>query len=114
MWPSARRSSARIEGPRRCEMRKRLVALMLVVLTVMLVTAMTPARLRGQGAARPQVTLTLPRTPDGKPDLQGVWFFVTLTPLVRPANLAGRTELNDDEIAAMEQRNADTSGPQTS
>src|SRR2546426_8649870 len=65
MWPSARRSSARSKGHGGGEMRKRLVALMLVVLTVMLVTAMTPARLRGQGAARPQGTLTLPRTPDG-------------------------------------------------
>jgi hypothetical protein len=30
---------------------------------------------------------TTPRTPDGKPDLQGVWTNVTLTPLERPAEL---------------------------
>lgn len=30
---------------------------------------------------------TMPRTPDGKPDLQGVWTNVTLTPLERPAEL---------------------------
>ena len=33
---------------------------------------------------------TPPRTPDGQPDLQGVWTNVTITPLERPANLAGK------------------------
>jgi hypothetical protein len=46
----------------------------------------------------------VPRTPDGRPDLQGIWKFATLTPLQRPANLAGRTHLTDDEIAAIEAR----------
>ena len=31
-----------------------------------------------------------PRTPDGKPDLQGVWTSATLTPLERPADLANK------------------------
>jgi hypothetical protein len=31
-----------------------------------------------------------PRTPDGQPDLQGVWTNVTITPLERPADLAGK------------------------
>ena len=29
-----------------------------------------------------------PRTPDGRPDLQGIWSFATLTPLERPRELA--------------------------
>ena len=33
---------------------------------------------------------TAPRTPDGHPDLQGSWTNSTLTPLERPADLAGR------------------------
>jgi hypothetical protein len=45
-----------------------------------------------------------PRTADGHPDLQGVWLFATLTPLQRPDNLAGRTHLTDEEIAAIEER----------
>jgi hypothetical protein len=55
-------------------------------------------------AARPNASLssTASRTPDGHPDLQGVWFFGTLTPLQRPDNLAGRTHLTDEEIAAIE------------
>jgi hypothetical protein len=30
---------------------------------------------------------TVPRTPDGQPDLQGVWSNATITPLERPAEL---------------------------
>src|ERR1700745_3965199 len=57
-------------------------------------------------AARPKASIssTAPRTPDGHPDLQGVWFFGTLTPLQRPADLAGRTHLTDQEIAVIEKR----------
>jgi hypothetical protein len=33
---------------------------------------------------------TVPRTPDGRPDLQGVWTNSTLTPMERPADLAGK------------------------
>lgn len=43
-----------------------------------------------------------PRTPDGKPDLQGVWTNATLTPLERPANMAGKATLTDAEAAAYE------------
>ena len=33
---------------------------------------------------------TAPRTPDGKPDLQGIWSYATITPLERPAEFAGK------------------------
>jgi hypothetical protein len=54
-------------------------------------------------ATRPKEP-TVSRTADGHPDLQGVWFFGTLTPLQRPDDLAGRTHLSDEEIAAIEER----------
>src|SRR5215469_12486269 len=47
---------------------------------------------------------TAPRTPDGQPDLQGVWAMATLTPLERPAEFAGKTFLTEQEAAAYERR----------
>ena len=61
-------------------------------------------------AARPKASLSsTSRTADGHPDLQGVWFFGTLTPLQRPDSLAGRTHLTDEEIAAIEKAAASRS-----
>jgi hypothetical protein len=47
------------------------------------------------------------RTADGQPDLQGVWTNETITPMERPAALAGRAFLSDDEIASLERRVAE-------
>src|SRR5216684_4357438 len=47
---------------------------------------------------------TVPRTPDGQPDLQGVWANNNATPLERPAVLAGRTTLTGEEVAALKKR----------
>src|SRR5579872_3789058 len=49
-------------------------------------------------------TWTTPRTPDGKPDLQGVWANNNATPLERPKELAGRATLTDEELAAMKKK----------
>jgi len=43
-----------------------------------------------------------PRTPDGKPDLQGTFTFRTITPLQRPGALAGKDILTPEEAAAFE------------
>lgn len=42
-----------------------------------------------------------PRTPEGRPDFSGVYDIATLTPLVRPANLADRPSITDEEAQAM-------------
>ncbi len=44
------------------------------------------------------------RTPEGHPDLQGLWLNDTATPLERPAALAGRNSFTPEEAAAYEQR----------
>lgn len=46
----------------------------------------------------------VPRTPDGHPDLQGIWTMHTFTPLVRPARYANQEFLTDkeaDELSAL-------------
>ena len=50
---------------------------------------------------------TIPRTPDGKPDLQGVWTSATITPMERPKDLAGKATMTDEEAAAYEKANAE-------
>src|SRR6267142_1274484 len=47
-------------------------------------------------------TWTLPRTPDGQPDLQGVWDFRTITPLERPKELGTKEFFTDLEAANFE------------
>jgi hypothetical protein len=48
-----------------------------------------------------------PKTPDGQPDLQGVWAIATLTPLERPAEFAGKEFLSEKEAAEYERRTLD-------
>ena len=43
-----------------------------------------------------------PRLADGKPDLQGVWDFRTLTPLQRPEDRAEQAQLSAEEAAEIE------------
>ena len=65
-----------------------------------------------------QTNGSVARTPDGKPDLQGNWSFATLTPLERPADLAGKatfTQQEAEEYArrAVERNDSDRRTPGT-
>jgi len=65
-------------------------------------------------AAQPQSpvanskTWTVPRTPDGQPDLQGIWTNATITPLERPPMFAAKLTVSDEEAAKFEHQNNDT------
>jgi hypothetical protein len=72
-------------------------AILVVVSVVLLVTA---AHTQTRGAAAGVKAST--RTPWGDPDLQGVWNFAAGTPLERPAALAGKEFLTDEELAQAE------------
>jgi hypothetical protein len=47
-------------------------------------------------------TWTAPRTPDGQPDLQGLWTNATITPFERPKELAGKPFFTEQEAAEYE------------
>ncbi len=58
------------------------------------------------GSLAPAIALAqdeAPRTAWGRPDLQGVWDFRSITPLQRPEDLADREFLSEEEAAELEQ-----------
>jgi len=68
-------------------------------------TSKTPAPSSQKFKAK---TWTVPRTPDGHPDLQGVWTNVTLTPMERPAAFAGKASVTAEEARAYEKKDLET------
>ena len=71
-----------------------------VVFTVVAVVALAPVAIAGQGQS--EAAWTTARTADGRPDLQGVWDFRTLTPLQRPEDRAEQALLTEEEVAEIE------------
>jgi hypothetical protein len=81
-----------------------------VLSAVITVVSLGPVTVAGQTltvATTPAKTWTPPRTPDGQPDLQGMWTNPTITPFERPKALAGKPFLTEQEAAALEQQAAD-------
>ena len=68
-----------------------------------LVTMASPS-FAGQAVPSVAKSRPVPRTPDGRPDLQGIWTNATVTPLERPAELAGKEFFTPSEAAAYEKR----------
>ncbi len=81
--------------------------------TVALVLTLTSSPALAQSAER-----TMPlRTPDGQPDVSGIFTFRTLTPLERPRELEGQEQLSPEEAALFEaaertRRNRDLFDPE--
>jgi hypothetical protein len=103
-------------------MRKQFVRSLVAVVGLAAVAWLAERALLGQ--IRPQApektviagkAPAIPRTPDGRPDLQGVWSTATVTPLERPKELADKEVLTDEEAGdfakrILAQRNTDTRG----
>jgi hypothetical protein len=67
-------------------------------LTLLLATCLAPAVAAGQGWT------AAARTPDGQPDLQGVWTNATITPFERPEGLKDKAFLTEEEARAFEKQ----------
>ena len=74
------------------------------VCTLMAVVALAPVAGAGQSRSAASDGWTAPVTPWGDPDLQGIWDFRTITPMERPAELAGKAVLTAEEAADFEAR----------
>jgi hypothetical protein len=70
------------------------------------------ARAGQQPPAKGPAGWVVPRTADGRPDLEGVWENNSATPLERPARLADKPRLSDEELAALEKKARTMLGPE--
>ena len=72
-----------------------------IVVTAVPVSAQTTRSDAPKGTAR---AWSPARTPDGQPDLQGVWSDTSITPLERPRALEGRQFLTEQEVNRLKAR----------
>jgi len=77
---------------------------------VLVVASLTQVRVEGQQPAAASARnaratgWVVPRTADGRPDLEGVWENNSATPLERPRQFADKPRLLDEELADLERR----------
>ena len=88
-------------------MRHRFLASMCCLVVAIAMVWLAPGSAVGQARGSLEVASaakTAPhlRTPDGQPDLQGLWSFATITPLERPDELAGKEFFTEKEAVDYE------------
>ena len=71
-------------------------------LAVLVIVVLAPPPAAGQSAVR-DAGWTAPRTPDGQPDLQGIWTNNSATPMQRPEILGDKATLTAEELAQLQQ-----------
>src|SRR5262249_16421602 len=73
-------------------------------LTMIAVTGLVRIAAQAPGKVEPARKWTPPRTPDGHPDMQGVWTHGTLTPFERPTALGTKAFYTEAEAAEGERQ----------
>jgi hypothetical protein len=86
-------------------MRAKALAAAAVLGSTAMVAAQTPAPSAPRAMKSAAPGANVPRTADGKPSLEGIWDFRTITPMERPGNLGDKSVLDDREAAEFEVRN---------
>ena len=81
-------------------MRGQHVAIVRVCTVLIALASVAPRSAVAQPSS--SAATSVPRMPDGRPDLQGVWDFGSVTPLQRPPELAGKEFLTDEDVSALE------------
>jgi hypothetical protein len=80
------------------EVRNLLAVLVAVGLAAVPIAAQAPPAATRTGTANAASTWKVPRTPDGHPDLQGVWANNSVTPTERPKQWKDKPSLTDAEL----------------
>ena len=89
-------------------MSVQLAAVVRVLVVLIAIASLAPVSATAQPSSSASAATSVPRTPDGHPDLQGVWDFGTVTPLQRPAALAGKEFLTEEDVSALEAQAAES------
>jgi hypothetical protein len=84
----------------------------LTVAGALIALSLAPVAAGQEPAAKGAAGWVTPRTADGRPDLEGVWENNSATPLERPAQLAQKPRLSDQELAALEKKARTMLGPE--
>jgi hypothetical protein len=97
--PGATGPAAGVPAAEETTMKNRVVTCLAIGIAVSIAVALT-----AQSTKTSSLNWSVPRMPDGHPDLQGVWANNTMTPLERPPQFAGRATMTDAELADLKAR----------
>src|SRR5688500_17697829 len=94
--PAHNRPASAPRRPQETNMRHRIATCIVMGLALSIAVV-----LDGQS---PSAKWSVPRMPDGRPDMQGVWANNNMTPLQRPPQFAGRATMTDAELADLKEK----------
>ena len=84
----------------------------LSLMLVISIAALLPRVVEAQSSRSASTGWTVPRTADGRPNLEGVWENNSATPLERPKQLAQKPRLTDEELETLKRRASTSFGPE--